>query len=211
MTTSAVSAEWVDSDHFMGPRMKKITFECERCGHQWTRCYKAEPKVDPPCPSKACAKSAEVEDLRKQVENLTRMLEEGRGPPSVGANVRVRAIDETARIVMEDNHLTDLKDNIRMGESMAPKLPGPQQAQADGMFSAASRGRGGVPVINAQPGQPRQTIPAARMNALGKRALTGAYRGNSVAPTAVLPKERPGVVRIENTKYDASRPTAERK
>ncbi len=207
--TTAVSSEWVESEHYLGPRMKQITFECGRCGHVWTRRYKAEPKHDPACPSKACSQIAEVVDLRRQVENLTRMLDEGRGPATIGVNTRVRAIDETARIVMEDNHLTDLKDNIRPGEAMAPKLPAAQQRQADGLFAAAAQG--GVPVINSRPGAQRQTIPSKRLQAVGQRAIRGAYRGNSVSPTLVLPKERPPVTQVQNARYDSSRPTAERK
>ena len=207
--TTVLSAEWTEAESFLGPRMKKITFECGKCGHIWTRKYKAEPKNDPPCPSKSCSKNAELEDLRKQVANLTAMLTSGQAPATIGNNTRVKAIDETAKIVMEDQNMTNLKDNIRMGETMAPPLPPAQQKRADNLFAAAAPA-GGVPVLNAN-GGPQRSVSAKRLQAIGQRAIAGSYRGNSVTPTSVLPKQRPGIVRVRNDLYDASRPSAERK
>ena len=135
MTTTSVDSEWVDSDRFSGPKMKRITFECGKCGHRWVRTLKAEPKRDPPCPNRRCVETSQIADLKRENENLRQMLEEGRAPAMIGQNIRVKAVDETARIVMGDGHYTDLRDNIREGESMEPKLPQAQQALADAMFS----------------------------------------------------------------------------
>ena len=208
--TTVLSAEWVDPEHYLGPRMKKITFECAKCGHIWTRKYKAEPRHDPACPSKSCSKQSEMDDLRRQVANLTAMLESNSAPATIGQNIRVKAVDETARIVMEDQNMTNLKDNIRMGETMAPPLPPAQQKRADTLFSAAAANSGNVPVLNAS-GGPARSISNKRLQAVGQRAIRGAYRGNSVSPTSVLPKERPAAIQVKNERYDASRPTAEKK
>jgi predicted nucleic acid-binding Zn-ribbon protein len=186
--------------------MKRITFQCSKCGHVWVRTLKAEPKRDPPCPNRRCEEVAERDQLKREVENLRRMLEEQRAPATIGQNIRVKAVDETARIVMEDQHLADLRDNVREGETMAPKLPQAQQQLADAMFSP--RKDAVMPVI-ASDGRRGMSIPAARLRAVGMRAIGGAYARNSVKPTAIIPKERPPAVTIKNERYNPGRPSAE--
>lgn len=202
--TERLSAEWAEPEQFLGPKLKRITFQCAACDHIWSRTYKAEPKKDPPCPNKRCADQAEIVDLKRQMANLTAMLESGQAPPTVGANARVRAIDVTADIVMQDNKLTNLKDNIRMGETMAPKLPPEQQKRADNLFAAAG---GSVPVIGRS--QVRNSVPSKWLQHIGARAIAGSYRQGAVSPMAVIPKQRPPVVRVNNEGYDSSRPTAQ--
>jgi hypothetical protein len=209
MTTEVSASEWIDSESYLGPRMKRITFQCAKCGHTWIRTLKAEPKKDPPCPSKRCEEVAERAQLKRENENLRRMLQEQQGPATIGANLRVKAIDETANIVMKDHNMTDLRSDMREGDTMAPKLPQHQQALADAMLAKPKKG-GVVPVISMD-GAQRRTIPADRLQAIGNRAIRGMYAGNSVKPTAVIPKERPAPVRLTNERYDKSRPTAERK
>jgi hypothetical protein len=206
MTTTPVDSEWVDSDRFLGPKMKRITFECGKCGHRWVRTLKAEPKKDPPCPNRRCVETSQIADLKRENENLRQMLEEGRAPAMIGQNIRVKAVDETARIVMGDGHYTDLRDNIREGESMEPKLPQAQQALADAMFSNKADAR--TPVISAD-GRRGMTIPSARLRAVGERAIRGAYAHNSVKPTAIIPASRPAPVAIKNARYNPGRPSAE--
>src|SRR5208282_837398 len=195
MSTETVTSAGVDSDQYLGPRMKRITFQCGKCGHKWIRTLKAEPRKDPPCPNRRCVETSRLADLERENENLRRMLEEGRGPATIGQNIRVKAVDETARIVMEDQHLTDLRDNVRMGETMAPKLPQAQQALADAMFSNKADAK--TPVI-ASDGRRGLSIPSARLRAVGMRAIGGAYANNSVKPTAIIPKDRPGTMTIKN-------------
>lgn len=48
-----------------------------------------------------------------------------------------KCVDKTADIVMHDYGMTNLKDNVRPGETMAPKLDPVRQAAADGMFGGA--------------------------------------------------------------------------
>jgi hypothetical protein len=205
LTTSTVEAEWVDSEHYLGPRMKRITFQCGKCNYQWVRTLKVEPKRDPPCPNRRCEETAEREELKREVENLRQILAEQRAPATVGANLRVKAIDETAKIVMEDQKLTNLRDGLREGDTMAPKLPQRQQELADAMFSPKTSGV--TPVIDM--GGRRQSIPSARLRQVGLRAIGGAYAQNSVKPTAIIPKDRPATVAVKNERYNPGRPSAE--
>lgn len=205
MSTETFDSEWVDSDQYLGPRMKRITFQCTKCGHQWIRTLKAEPKRDPPCPNRRCVETSRLADLERENENLRRMLEEGCAPATIGQNIRVKAVDETARIVMEDGHYTDLRDNVREGETMAPKLPQAQQALADAMFSNKEAK---TPVISTD-GRRGMSIPSARLRAVGMRAIGGAYANNSVKPTAIIPSVRPPMVAVKNDRYNPGRPSAE--
>jgi hypothetical protein len=179
------------SESFLEPTKYKIRYQCELCGHEYSRTYKAVPIKDPPCPSKSCLAKQELASLKKQIENLQRMVEEGRGPGQIGDKVVVKAVDETARIVMEDYKMTDLKDNIRHGESVAPKLPGQQQTLADNYF-----GGGGLRAAG---------INSKQAEALGRRAIAGAFRNTSLNPGSIqLPDVRNGqsplrVMRTEPT------------
>ena len=193
--TLTIDSEWVE-EGFMQPSRKRIRFECPQCGHQWARTFKAEPKQNPPCPNKHCSDKREIAELKQRLDNLTRMLESGEAPAQIGANHRVKAIDATANIVMQDHHLTDLKDSIRPGESMAPKLPVPMQAAADNFFSGGGNALGtGQNVTRLQ----------KRMQALGQRAIAGGMRDMSIAPNQVLPKTRPGTVQVANDAYRGKR------
>jgi hypothetical protein len=173
MTVTDSGVEVIESSSFLEPRRYRIRFACEKCGHEWTRTLKSVPRVDPPCPNKSCADKQEIADLRRQMANLQRMLETGVAPAQIGAKPVVRAVEETAKIVMEDHKLTDLKDNIREGDTMAPKLPPPLQKQADNMF-------GGKALESAG-------ISSRRLNALAARAIGGAYARRAVAPNQALP------------------------
>jgi hypothetical protein len=102
---------------------------------------------------------------------MAKMLDEQRAPPQVGANVTVKAVDMTAEIVMKDHGMTDLKDGIRQGENMAPKLPPPMQRAADNFFNPAAQMR-----------NKRQANMAQR---LGQRAIAGAFRNVAINPAEI--------------------------
>jgi hypothetical protein len=161
------------------PTKYRIKYQCELCSHEYSRTYKAIPIKDPPCPSKASIAQQELTSLKQQVANLQRMVEEGRGPGQIGDKIVVKAVDETAKIVMEDYKMTDLKDNIRHGEAVAPKLPGQQQTLADNYFGGAGLRAAG--------------ISAKQADALGRRAIAGAFRSTSLNPGAIqLPDVKNG-------------------
>lgn len=175
--SDVLAAEWVESEQYLGPKLKRITYQCVKCRHVWTKTTKAEPKKDPPCSNQYCVQIAEMDNLRREMENLKKMLLEGRGPAHIGDKIVVKAIDATADIVMQDYKMTDLKDNIREGESMAPKLPGPMQKAADGYFGGKAMGE----MTGAQ---------TAQIKRLEQRAIHGAFRSLSVSAAALAP---PGV------------------
>jgi hypothetical protein len=176
---------------FMEPKVYRVRWECPACGHKWSKTFKSIPSDDPDCPSVKCAVARETSTLALQVANLTRMLQEQRAPATIGDKLVVKAIDATAQIVMEDNQLTDLKDNIRRGESMAPKLPPAAQTAADNFFKkgAQAGAQAGARVLGTNKTlNVRQTN---HMKTLGQRAIHGAFRNASVPPNVVLPKTRP--------------------
>lgn len=107
-----------------------------------------------------------------------------RAPAVVGQSNHVKAIDETAKIVMETYGMTDLRTDVREGETMAPKLAPKLQAMADGMFGGG-RNRG---------------IAASGMDParLARQAMGGAFspkRTGSADPISVVqaPREKPPV------------------
>lgn len=61
-------------------------------------------------------------------------------PTPKSAQTQIKAIDTTADIVMQDFKMGDLKDSVRTGDIMAPKLPPAQQAKADNFFSMGRKG-----------------------------------------------------------------------
>jgi hypothetical protein len=82
-------------------------------------------------------------------------------PTSQSSQNQIKAIDTTAEVVMQDYKMGDLKDNVRTGDTMAPRLPPAQQAKADAFFGGAGRKRAGSPF------NPRQI--AAMVNSGGLR------------------------------------------
>ena len=184
MTSEFVSSETQMPESQFEDRKYRVNYRCRDCGHKWkSRWLKAVPYKDPPCPNPSCA---EVRQLRQtQIENqrLRAMLEEQRAPAQIGDKTIVKAVDQTAEMVMQDYGMTDLKDNIREGESMAPKLPGPAQAAADNYFQAARPAK----AVDFGTGRMR-TIQAKHLNMIGERAMKGAYRRQAVAPNSVIPE-----------------------
>ena len=146
----------------------QLRLRCTACGHRYRRVIEALDEdtlaymPDPPCP--ICA----------AVQRNIGMDVGGGKAPAVGGSLAVRAVDTTAQIVMEDHGLTDLRSDVREGESAAPKLPPRQQAMADGFFGGAHRRRGIDAGILGLP--PRQVLKAA----VGGRFMTG----DTVVPMA---------------------------
>jgi hypothetical protein len=175
----AGATETLEPDGYLQPSRVRVTFECRKCGKQFSRVYKCVPAKDPKCPNKHCAEESRLAQLERENENLRRMLESGHAPAQIGKNVTVKAVDATAEIVMQDYGLTDLKDNVREGETVAPKLPGRQQQMADAYFSPAKAGR-------------MAGLRTRQAELMKHAAISGAYRGMAVPPSAIDPKGRPG-------------------
>jgi hypothetical protein len=165
-----MSMEEMEPDRYLGPKRYRHTFQCERCGHFFKRTFSKVIVPTPPCPKRACIAADAREAAEKETENLRRMLAEQKPPGHIGVSIAGKAIDETARIVMEDHKLTDLKTNLRPGDIAAPSLPPEQQRAADNFFKAGAKA---------------SKIEEARAAMLKRRAISGAFRGMAVAPIQV--------------------------
>ena len=182
MTIESQGFDVLESEQYLGPKSYKFYYRCGICGTEYSKTCKAPPKHDPPCPNTGCEDKAKIAEMEKQIANLTRMLESGVPPAQIGHKVVVKAVDETAKIVMEDYGLTNLKDRVGPGEAVAPALPPKQQAQADAYFA----GQGGgfkphqIPSITGVQGH--QGLTKAQTDLLGRRAISGAFRNMATTP-----------------------------
>lgn len=164
-----------------------MTFKCGECGNVFRKISVNPDLKKSPCPE--CKKGERItkfirandgpvssQDLLERDWNKHPFVPPGKSAESSAHTIK--AIDETAKIVMEDHKMGDLKDNVRAGESMAPKLAPHLQKQADAMF-----GNGNV----------KRMIPNA--GAMARKALAGGYRqGGYVDPIATLSsKHKPQV------------------
>jgi len=75
--------------------------------------------------------------------------------------------------------MTDLKDNIREGEIMAPRLPPQLQNAADNFFNTK--------LIRTPGGSDRRK---KQIDLLGRRAMAGAFRDMALNPASVVPGKR---------------------
>jgi hypothetical protein len=107
----------------------RVKLQCTKCGHKWTRTTTDVDSADPPCPN--C----------KKIQRSRGMdYSSNRAPANVGNNPRTNAVDHTAETVMQDYGMTDLRSDVRQGETMAPKLKPRLQSMADTMFAGGNRG-----------------------------------------------------------------------
>ena len=188
VTDDFETAEMHDPESFLEPKRYRQWFRCPDCGHKYHSAWaKAPTKKELPCPRRACAQERALRQERIENDRLRAMLAEQRTPAVVGANNTVKAVDATAEMVMADYNLTDLRDNIREGESMAPKLPAAAQAAADSYFAPAAAGNQ-TRAPDLMTGKMR-TIPARALNRIAERATRGVYAKRSVSPIEVIPKE----------------------
>jgi hypothetical protein len=167
--TTNLSTETLPPDRYLGPRRFKITCQCDLCGTIYSYEVEKIPKKDRLCPDPICADMRRTKRSAREVANIEQIVETRRPPGHIGESVVVKAIDETAKIVMQDYGLTDLKDNIRAGDSVAPKLPAPQQRMADGFFGGGAMAE-------------RAGTNTRQAEMIRRRALGGAYRGMAINP-----------------------------
>jgi hypothetical protein len=134
-----------------------VTIRCLNpdCGHRYKRVLMAENEdalsyvPDPPCP-----------ECRKRSKKK-RFDYDGQAP-AVGGSMVARAVDITAEIAMENTGLTDLRDDVREGETATPKLAPRLQQMADNMF-ARPKGRGhGANIMGLSPAAVRQAAVNGR-------------------------------------------------
>lgn len=150
----------------------KITMSCRQCGFKWARRTKNPDSPDPACPNLACGEIPATIGMD---------LSSNKAPAAIGGNLRNKAIDETAHMVMQDYGMTDMRDDVREGESSAPKLPARQQAMADNYFGGPKGRRMTMPGMN-----PGRLAAAALSGGLSDAASTarsiGAVHANRVKP-----------------------------
>lgn len=147
----------------------KITLRCTSCGFRWTRIVSDAKLAEPDPPCRRCKTRYETRGID---------FDNPRAPANVGQNPRVNAIDQTAEIVMQDHGMTDLRSDVREGETMAPKLAPKLQAMADNMFVRKGRNN------------PLQGVNAGR---LARQAMSGAFapqRVGGVDPVAATHEAR---------------------
>jgi hypothetical protein len=171
----------------------QLVLRCRACQHKYKRIVTAENEEavaaipDPPCPK--CAKKTRRTDVMETASaplpfdgiDLTRQ----RAPGIVGANTMVKAVDKTAEIVMADHHLSDLKTNVRQGDTVAPPLPPHQQKMADNFFNSSKAATG-----------PARTMRQKQMQAAIRRTLAGGNRAMSVDVKGILPDKRVALRKI---------------
>ena len=171
----------------------QLSCRCTSCGLKFRRVIEAESEADivygqaPPCPT--CA--------RGQKSKVAKFDFHSRKAPAAGGSLRVRAIDTTAQIVMEDYGMSDLKDRVYEGETAAPKLPPKLQTMADNMFARPKSPRrqqlGGIfglptqAVIKAAVGgrymTPDTAQPIAEHHKRRDKAATIFVAGDGIKPT----------------------------
>jgi hypothetical protein len=157
-----------EQEGYHAPSRLRIHYRCLRCGHEYSRIAKSLSVPDAPCPLKAC----KAIEAARAAENIARVVESRTAPGIIGDKPIVGVIDSVATQVMEDYKMTNLRDDVRMGETMAPKLPGKMQQAADNYFAPGA----GLTGMNPKQAQ-----------LIAKRALSGAYRSMAVAPMDVFP------------------------
>lgn len=174
LDTDYIGREEVGADSYLGQTKYRISCKCLRCGNVYSKIVAKLTDDNPPCPKKKCREAIKAEAQAAMERNLRAMIEAERGPATIGSNITVKAIDKTAEIVQSDYGLTNLKDNIREGEIMAPRLPPKQQDAADNFFSGK---------VNVAGGDARRK---RQMDLLGRRAIAGAFRGMAMNPGQVV-------------------------
>lgn len=165
----------MEPESYLAASRYRIKNRCMLCGKVYSYTTKLRTDDKRPCTKVPCVEARMKIAFEKEMANMRAMLESQTPPAQIGrgeVGIISKAIDTTAQIVMEDHKLTDLKDNVREGDILAPRLPPEQQMKADGFFSGeAVRQRNG--------------LNAKQMQLIGRRAMAGAYRGMALNPNDV--------------------------
>lgn len=141
----------------MEHRYRKTSYRCTECKLSFDKIRKFPvdkhphgtdlplPTKYPECPKCKKAKrvdfkSSVTDDTHKHI-NPNNLENYTGGTPdnparvfSMGKSNFTKAMDATAEIVMKDYNLTNLQDNLRVGDSMAPKLAPELERKVDEVF-----------------------------------------------------------------------------
>lgn len=125
--------------------MFSARYKCSDCSHMFEKMTEKDPRKGgrkPSCPEckkgkhsaiKSISKSNVIHTQEKMDKNVQEIIETKRFP-AMGKSNFTKAMDTTAEIVMKDYNLTDLQDNLRAGDSMAPKLRPELERKVDEVF-----------------------------------------------------------------------------
>ena len=136
--TTYLGADTLPPERYLGPKTYRITCRCDVCLEEFSWVTEKLTKRNRACPNPVCVATRREEAKAREERNFAKMVEERRGPAQTGNKPVVKAVDTTAQIVMEDYGMTNLQDNIREGDAVAPKLPAEQQRKADGFFGGGA-------------------------------------------------------------------------
>jgi hypothetical protein len=184
MTERYLGQDTLAPTGYLQPRRYEVFCECLLCGETYSWITEKPRGKNELCPNPICVEVRREAAVAKAKKNFAKIVKEQKAPSRIGGNVMVAAVDRTAEIVMQDHKMTDLRDNIREGDIVAPKLRPDLQRQADGMFN----GQGLAHAVGAGPGGTGRSM-ARRMEMMAKRALAGSYRASAASPAAI--HERP--------------------
>ena len=166
-------------------------FRCRTCAHRFSvvRLTADSTKVKTPkCPHKGCngrVRESHMEDRGMDVAA-------GRAPATT--SVQAQAYDLAHEWQMEEQQRTNIKDNVRPGESSAPPLPAHLQTMADGFWGGKRKQNTrtaradlspiyGARATAAQGGQPAIGTPFTADRGLGiAPILTAKPEGTSPIP-----------------------------
>lgn len=165
----------------------KITCRCVKCGFKWSRVTSDPESDDPPCPRpvKYDDDGKVIETCGTEVVPIGMDLSLNKAPATVGGNIHVRAMDETAQIVMQDYGMTDMRDDVRPGENAAPKLPPRQQQMADNFFGGGGAAR--QRRVGFNPGQhAAAALRGALVDAKAPNALAATHAARTRPPIHVM-------------------------
>ena len=121
--------------------MYRSRHKCSDCKHEFERTTKNYPRKDPPCPN--CKKRerikfrSSISDKTHNLFDTVQEMNESHKAPSVGgANLKNKAIDITAEMVMQDYKMTDINmdSSLREGDNCVPKLPPGLEQKVDQVF-----------------------------------------------------------------------------
>lgn len=108
-------------------------YNCSDCNHAFIVITESRPRGRcPSCPEckkndyptlRSSTKTSRVYTQEELDANTKHIIDNQIAPTIVGSNF-TKAMDMTAKMVMQDYGMTNLKDNLRPGDAMVPKLDG---------------------------------------------------------------------------------------
>lgn len=140
----------------------EVKFCCDDCNHVFYKITEKDPRKvggrSPSCPeckktkSKAKSQIKVSGDVKPQTEAqkdaVVLDIITAKKFPSQGKGNFTKAMDETAKIVMEDYQMTNLNDNLREGDNMVPKLRPDLEAQVGTGFNTQKNNVAGLAGAN---------------------------------------------------------------